>query len=594
MIQVFINGLPAVVREDAEINYIAENSMFSDSEGYSLSIEFPVAGCAENIRIFGHICRKDVDKPAALMRCSIMAGSFSRTGSLSVVDVSEKVVKAQFLEGVNPEEEKLIVDDTLISDLDLGEYPESDPENISVADAVAGTGDEVCYPWYNMAADVPNNLFWINRSAAQSGEIKFTWQPDITRKLSWQPYLLTIVRRILDGVRYSYDLSALEESEWKDVIICNTLPGVWGLTKYADALPQWTVAKFFQNLGITLHGSFIFDHSRKMVSFRPYSDINNRFVILDRVVDQYTASVSRDDEEDADFLPIRKFKYKDQDCTVWKYLFAPYIRKARWNRQTFDSFIDMKEATKFYGTLNYVKDLQTWFVFRCFWTNSRYSQLFYDGHSLTNPMLSYKDFQPVDVFSPPNYDKDDSYEDLEIMPVMVDMVAYGKMFWLPGFEINSEDETDFGDPNVSGVDSSLYPLDGSVHKWSEIPAGQTNVARDIENRTDETDDAFFSEILLGKVSPNPLYHPYPIVDTDVDFHNVVASTRIFRLPEGGAGGVSIDPNVKYTFKFLADSIPEVSSVFIIDGKRYICKRIETTITARGLSALMKGEFFRCL
>ena len=54
---------------------------------------------------------------------------------------------------------------------------------------------------------------------------------------------------------------------------------------------------------------------------------------------------------------------------------------------------------------------------------------------------------------------------------------------------------------------------------------------------------------------------------------------------------NIEPKMKTTFKFLADNIPDVRSVFLIRGKRYICEKITATFTENGMSQLLKGVFY---
>lgn len=53
----------------------------------------------------------------------------------------------------------------------------------------------------------------------------------------------------------------------------------------------------------------------------------------------------------------------------------------------------------------------------------------------------------------------------------------------------------------------------------------------------------------------------------------------------------IDTGKKTNFKFLADSIPNVRSVFIIHGKKYVCEKITATFTEQGMSQLLKGVFY---
>ena len=56
--------------------------------------------------------------------------------------------------------------------------------------------------------------------------------------------------------------------------------------------------------------------------------------------------------------------------------------------------------------------------------------------------------------------------------------------------------------------------------------------------------------------------------------------------------IKIDTNKKYEISFLADDLPDVKSVFIIHGKRYLCAEIKVEITTDGMSQLKKGTFYR--
>ena len=66
-----------------------------------------------------------------------------------------------------------------------------------------------------------------------------------------------------------------------------------------------------------------------------------------------------------------------------------------------------------------------------------------------------------------------------------------------------------------------------------------------------------------------------------------------RFPASGTNAKThkIASNKKYKFQFLAKDVPNVRSVFIIHGQRYICEKITATFTEDGMSELMKGEFW---
>ena len=50
---------------------------------------------------------------------------------------------------------------------------------------------------------------------------------------------------------------------------------------------------------------------------------------------------------------------------------------------------------------------------------------------------------------------------------------------------------------------------------------------------------------------------------------------------------------KFTFSFLSDTIPDVRSIFIIHGKRYMAEKITATFSAEtGMSQLLKMTAYR--
>ena len=56
---------------------------------------------------------------------------------------------------------------------------------------------------------------------------------------------------------------------------------------------------------------------------------------------------------------------------------------------------------------------------------------------------------------------------------------------------------------------------------------------------------------------------------------------------------NIDQSRKYTFQFLADSIPKVRSIFLIHGKKYLAEKITATFSAEsGMSQLLKMDAYR--
>ena len=60
-ISLTIDGKEAALKKGSSIEYVSENRIFTDADDYSMEIELPLAECPQNINIFGHLTRKDVD-----------------------------------------------------------------------------------------------------------------------------------------------------------------------------------------------------------------------------------------------------------------------------------------------------------------------------------------------------------------------------------------------------------------------------------------------------------------------------------------------------------------------------------------------------
>lgn len=66
------------MKKGASIEYVSENRLFTDADDYSLEIELPLADCTQNIEIFGHLTRKDVESDNIFSTLSCVTRTSSR------------------------------------------------------------------------------------------------------------------------------------------------------------------------------------------------------------------------------------------------------------------------------------------------------------------------------------------------------------------------------------------------------------------------------------------------------------------------------------------------------------------------------------
>ena len=74
--RIVIDGKTAVLKNGTSFDMVSENRAFSGADSYTLSIIFPLRGCPENIDIFGHLNRIDVDNSKVRFDCEIFDVDF--------------------------------------------------------------------------------------------------------------------------------------------------------------------------------------------------------------------------------------------------------------------------------------------------------------------------------------------------------------------------------------------------------------------------------------------------------------------------------------------------------------------------------------
>lgn len=321
--EILINGKKAFLKKNTSFEYISENSLFTGSESYTLTITFPLKGCPQNIAIFGHLHRQDVKKDKILFDCEIHDKGFFKAGSITVTQINEVEVKTQFLEGRSEHNFNDNFDDVYLNQINLG-YPNAEqrnPNNSHPMQEWSLTSTDpnyVALPWVNnTSGNLQNGAKW------NSEEERYVWlTPNI--QLSFQPYLIYILKKICEVLGYTGHFEPLEQAPYKYLLICNCLPAAWEAWNFAIAMPHWTLTEFFEQLEYFLAGEFTINHKAKMIRFRFIKTVttNAKNIRIDKVVNKYTVEVSKDNR--ADYLGSKNLKYAENDNRYWAY------RDCRW------------------------------------------------------------------------------------------------------------------------------------------------------------------------------------------------------------------------------------------------------------------------
>lgn len=582
--EIIVNGTLAVLKAGSSFQYVSENRAFTEAEGYSLSITFPIKGCQRNIQIFGHLYRPDVRAVNSTFDCEIRDKAFVKYGSLTLIDVSPEEIKAQFLEGQSAINNNIDFEQTYVNDLDLGKPISTQPTSPPyLAWSPSTWGDYVALPWCNNTDGTVHNGVTIN----ENGDTE--WDEGVT-SISFFPYLIYLAEKICEQIGYTHDFFDWENDESKRwLIVCNTLPETFA-AEFKNCIPHWTVNEFFTKLGYFLQGEFIFDDKAKLVTFKTFENlVPNEIIEIRDIFDSFEIQVTQESESE-EIVDLRNIKYKEQDNPMWKYLYCPWFLENRKDNATkyatltelMADNVKYKQVADYYRgssihDLFYAENVDMYTAIRCIRVEKEEGQ--------ENRYIRTCIMQPLNIFGDRVVDdKTDNALELEIVPAWIDeIVGKGQAI----FQTITAEQDATTDSSVSIKDQ--------LPKREDII--QPFCIQGLEQSDSESNEYFNSlpvawwdgATIQGKI-------PCPGIDWITINEDWTTTIRPFSLRLNSYRsyyeGYNIQKESMLICSFLADSIPNVRSVFSINSQLYVCKKITATFTENGLSQLMKGEFYR--
>lgn len=576
MIDIIIDGKEAVLPKEFLFEYIAENRAFSEADDYSLSIELPLAGCPQNIGIFGHINRFDYNIDKIVYPCEIHALNFYRYGSLSITDISEKSVKVQFLGAKSAQNFHSAFDDIYINELNLGS-PGVIANNSSPKNYQKGfePGNEyVVLPWCNNASGIIQNNITLNGA--------WTYSAPFTPAA--QIYLLYLTESICEQLGYRSNFRAWYDSCYRHLIVCNALPISWGQPEFARALPRWSITEFFEQLGLLLYGEFDIDHDKKTITFSFYRDIalNYPIVKLDNILNEISVEIS---DETCSYRDSRVLKYASNGAISEHFYSCDwYISQFKDKAVCFDKMESLMDRVKnIYlkelgqappNSLYYVAEYDCYFILS--WRSATSISVPTDSGNVAKEGNSYH-IIPINRFAPSHIDEDAEEDEIKIVPVPIEFTDNSHQFCIflnPGSE-TEEAESD------------------EVKTFPEILLAEG----------DKTKETAYDKIYVGFWEPDffedfGLPYPHPLVDyhyfQNILYYHHYDNTLCLRNNPLRQSVHNIDGKTKYTIKFLSTELPNPRSVFLIEGKKYLCESVKTTFTENGMSEVHEGVFYRII
>lgn len=658
-----IDHKPAAIKEGSSFDYTSDNRLFQDRDDYTMSIDLPLDN-PQNASIFGDIYRKDADIDNIYFDAEIIADNFHKSGAVVIVSITESLAKVQFIAGRSFQNFYPEFDNTYIDELSLGTIPywipnnhadthgggtnrndrpstrpgarnrgeeQEQPATKSTSEAW-GTDDIVALPWVNAASgNIQNRADYIDGQWVWHVSQDDDDDTEIVRRLSCQIRVYALVERICTALGYAFEAQAWRDSDWYSLYSFNSLPGAWGSRCWEDTLPHWSINELLNNLEALMLCEFDVNHKSRTIAFS-WSNENGvaaGTVTIDEVIDEFQASVSKDD--DSQYRALRNIGYADAGHNMSNiYSCDWYFRKNKVYMKEYDTlqeiitFLNSRPASWFRG--------EPWSIIFHALDVDNYFILYVTGRYLTDPAQAdainqYSDsyrLLPLNAFGARIFDEAnwEDTEDIEIIPAWIDETDKG---WLPFFDAGELDNESSSGEQYKHVIHGWSPINepGTVEPDQVLQSSRFRAIKE----GDSDGQTSYSNLQVGfwfgshlyyygnhngvQLLPHPALDEYEVVENVTYEENTSLAHTFYLQPTWknsslrlnsdryGQGktlsrAIHIDNRKKYEFSFLSDDLPDVRATFVIRGKKYLCSSIKTEITENGMSELKKGTFYRIL
>ena len=575
MTELYIDGQLAALPEGFNITFTSENPYFTRSSNYSLDIELPMPA---NHAIFKHVNRLDVTKKKTILPATLIVDARCLLyGSAVLLSVEDALVKVQLVSG-NAEFNLLTNDDLYIDELDLGtiSWPNNNQNRFQPPANMVN--------YYGSVDDIAGIC---DQTGRVFGTNNFTLCPYYGRRCV-QPYLLTVIKRIVGHFGYRFDTSFFDNNFLRNVYVCSAVSS----NRVAAALPHWTVSEFFDELEKFLCAVTVVNERTKVVSLVGLNDYftesGKEIIPASSLLREFTVDI--EDEKNEKDLSTGNVGYNLPSHTDDGYLrIERDIIEAAY-KQEYDSYDAMLAAYNGMGDSD--KKSTIFIVGKRYYINYNEN----DKNTLREVNL-YADL----IRDPESSDVETSLGIVPAKIIQFNVGVYGSVA-----------DYDLSRPYTSMVlNIPAVGYQATVAKQERFNV-QEAINGDVELKEKQEKNGHMEvAVNTGKFNrQNVTYsgqtHAYDYAYPFTDYQQKTGAQLTDFLPYSlSLNDVCPDSvghrlstlslfhsNIPYTIQFQANKLPDVNKVFLIGNKQYLCEKIETEIDVDGLSKVLKGTFYR--
>ncbi len=667
MIQLYLDGKPAIPKENQTIKFTTENSFFTKSASYTYDIELPIA-LAENRSIFGFINRMDQSKEPRILTAVLIVDNVTvLSGTAHITSVTETAVKVQLLGEAASYNYGNKMDDTYIDSLDLGDWfmttwPDgshwdgrgSNPgwkyypadsrfkgnsnfvfnrakfsddgkhgDDILFSHIYNGTYPWVAFPVINSSASCKCNYYAYEFTNKGHNALKAFWRsydgedgyrrpsdnPPVKSEVI-QPFVWIMAEKIAaaTGFTLNRENNALYTNQFfKRIFIVNAN----NMVECNKCLPHWSVNEWWSQLENTFGLVLSVDYAGKRMFLKQRSDHYKQraaTVCLKNVVDEYSVEV--DDETQVD-ISVNNVGFADFDADPTDLLDEYIMSNCKVNDE-FNSIVELlvwgksqSDLTEYKGTLFKCKDGRQFIYTEAegFVEVNQFRPRLTDEKKDVEVELKFVPARFVDgtcdffeYIAPGSGSSGSMPKDVPIGSFPVKMLQVPDITEMDWYKNGNETELDI-ERILNEEDDESKPTDDKTDVIYIAIMPDSNG----DYITDST------ELTAGGTYSGTIWHPRPqlrarvkasLSDTEPTTEDPQYSLSL--IPIDGLsnlaantinGSIVICTKVRQCIKFIADSIPDPASIFLIHNRRFVCEKIEADIAMDGLKKLLTGYFY---
>jgi len=557
MTQLLIAGVEVVLPQNFSCTVKRENSFFTKNGEYTYDVTLQLDNVT-NRTLYGFLQRINKAEQLDTRRTAVLIadGHVYARGTEIITRWTNEAVTIQIVSGES-ELNYFVGQDMKIEELDLGEIEMPagwTHETDSYPDV------EVCYPTIRSKSGSIYNRY--TRGHLLGG--RRTGNPILPAShLRPQPYLCTLLRRLMGALGYTVTENNLENTQFKNLFLVNTIFTV----KYAKMLPGWTVKDFLEEVERLTGVMFVLDNTNKtcaiLLKMQYYA--NARLFTINNVTDAYEMEAQDDDSLEDEFS-TSNVSYDLPDSYWSKIVRLP------------EGYLDAADIEEFDGPEIGYSIRNPKKVYKDRFTGRYYIKISREYEKLPQHVTSTDSFI-VELNQYCNLEREDSDSTLDLKIVPAPMAWLGMV----GCEVVDIGTSDGYKSYVGDSEQEEEVLE-SEDAESDILSFEKK-----ESAAVDLYCAFHNGSVLSDGTPvayTDAYHAllqkflYPMVP-DVTI-SPEGSLRLKDLDdEYYQGGYEIDTRHVITFETYDPNVIDPRQVYVIRNRRFVVRDVEENITAEG-------------